>query len=124
MIYINSYVKIVDNSGGLIFFFIKIYGKRKIASKGIFGDIVIGSVKTVSLKKKKIKKGTLYKAVIVRTKNILTNVDGISLFFYTSGVVLLNNKMLPIANRIFGVIPKKIIKKGFLKIASLAFATL
>ena len=43
---------------------------------------------------------------------------------FTSGVVLLNNKMLPIANRVFGVIPKKIIKKGFLKIASLAFATL
>lgn len=124
MIYCNSYIKVVDNSGGLLFFCIKIYGKRKNKSYGVPGDIVIGSLKKVSLKKKKLKSNILIKAVIVRSKKIFRFIDGISIFYKDSGVILLNNKNLPIANRIFGPIPKNLVKRGFLKLVSLAYATL
>lgn len=124
MIYCNSYIKIVDNSGGLIFFCIKIYGKRKNKSFGIPGDLLIGSLKRVSLKKKKLKSGSLVKAVIVRVKKKFKFIDGITIFYQDSGVVLLNAKNLPIGNRIFGPIPKNLIKVGFIKLLSLAYATI
>jgi large subunit ribosomal protein L14 len=124
MIYSNTRVKVVDNSGGLIFLCIKVYGKRFVASPAIFGDIIIGSLKTSSLKKKKVKKGMLYKALVVRTKKIKHNIDGISFSFFNSGIILLNNKLQPIGNRIYGPIPKQLAKKGHNKILALAYATI
>ena len=123
MISINSCIKIVDNSGGLIFYCIKIYGKRKIKTKGNIGDVIIGSIKRSSRKKKKVKVGDLMKAVIVRIKRPIYLIDGSILNFSESGVILLSNKMQPVANRIFGPIPKKLVKKGFIKILSLTYAT-
>lgn len=124
MIYCNSYIKVADNSGGLIFYCIKIYGKIKKKSQGNIGDILIGSLKRVSLRRRKLKPGSLIKAVIVRVIRIHKFIDGISIYYYANSVVLLNNKNLPIGNRVFGPIPKKLVKLGFLKIVSLAYATL
>jgi large subunit ribosomal protein L14 len=114
----------VDNSGGLIFLCIKIYGKRLIATAATYGDIIIGSLKTSSLKKKKVKRGILYKALVVRTRHIHNNIDGLSFFFFNSGIILLNNKLQPIGNRIYGAIPKKLGKRGYNKILALAYATI
>lgn len=124
MAYVNSYIKITDNSGGLLLYCIKIYGKTKNKSIANIGDLIIASLKRVSLKKKKLKQGTLIKAVIVRISKTYKQIDGIYLTYADTAAVILNNKNMPFGNRIFGPIPKILIKKGFVKLLSISYATI
>jgi len=124
MIYVNSTLKIVDNSGGLLIYCIKIYKKKKIKTEGKIGDLIIGSLKKTSTKKDKVKTSQLIKAIIVRQKKKIKIIDNFNFFFSDSGVILLNSKMQPLGNRIYGPIPKILTKCKFTKINSLAYATI
>ena len=67
-----------------------------------------------------IKKGTVTKAVIVRTKNKLRRKDGSYIRFDDNAVVLLNQSDEPRGTRIFGPVPRELRAKNHVKIMSLA----
>ena len=94
---------VADNSGAKRVRCIGMYNNRKYAK---VGDILMVSVQSVH-SKSNILKGSKYKAIVVRTKYAYNR--GPSTFsFSNNAVVLLNDKLLPIGNRVFGVIIRDI----------------
>ena len=119
MIQHESDLEIADNTGAKRVRCIKVLGgsKRRYAS---VGDIIVCSVKE-SIPKAIIKKGTVVKAVIVRTKKQVKRDDGSYLKFYTNSCVILDDKLEnPRGTRIFGPIARELRERGFMKIISLA----
>jgi len=119
MIQPESLVKVVDNSGAKIGRVFKVPGgsKRRYAQ---LGDIVILSVQSAE-PRKTVKKKEIHEAVIVRQVKNYRRVDGSYIRFDENAVVLLQKgKQDPIANRVFGPIPREVQEKGYQKIASLA----
>lgn len=116
MINIQSKLKITDNSGGMIAQCIKILRKRHLAS---VGDFIIISIKNAR-SHKKVRKGLIYKAVIVRQSRNINRSNGVSLKFSNNSIVLLNNKNNPIGTRVKGPVAQELRKKKLLKVISLA----
>ena len=83
------------------------------------GDKVVVTVKQ-ALSSSNMKKGTVSKAVIVRTKKEVRRKDGSYIRFEDNAVVLLNNQDEPRATRIFGPVARELRAKQFVKIVSLA----
>lgn len=104
MIQQQTLLKISDNSGAKKAKCIKILGKKKI---GEIGDIVVVSIKSVRNKKNlKVKKGEVYKGIILTTKKQTTIKDGSKISFNSNSICLLNKQGKPIGNRIIGPLPK------------------
>ena len=118
MIQVQSYLKVADNSGAKELQCIKVLGgsRRRVAS---VGDIVVVAVKEV-LPKSQVKKGSVAKAVIVRTVHKLRRPDGSSVRFDENSAVLVNANKEPVGTRIFGPVARELRGKKFLKIISLA----
>ncbi len=118
MIQIQTTLDVADNSGAKKVGCIKVLGgsKRRYAS---IGDIVVVSVKD-AMPHSKVKKGEVYKAVIVRTKKEIGRPDGSHIRFDNNSAVLLNKSMEPIGTRIFGPVARELRAKNFMKIVSLA----
>jgi large subunit ribosomal protein L14 len=90
-------------------------GKKKF---GVVGDIVLVSVR-VCKTQKKVKKGNVFKAILVRTVKKIKNESG-WVYFKDNAVVLLNKKMLPLGTRIFGPVSRNIRFRKMTKILSQA----
>lgn len=118
MIIQESRLNVADNSGAKQVLCIRILGNSKQRSAKI-GDKIVVTVKT-ALPSGGIKKGTVVKAVIVRTKNKLARKDGSYISFDDNAVVLLNQADEPRGTRIFGPVAKELRDKGYTKILSLA----
>lgn len=118
MIQNESRLKVADNSGAKEVLVIRILGgtKRRYAS---IGDKVVVTVKD-AIPSGNIKKGTVSKAVIVRTKKEIRRQDGSYIRFDDNAVVLLNNTDELRGTRIFGPIARELRDKQFMKIISLA----
>ena len=119
MIQPQTIVKIVDNSGGKLGRVFKVLGgsKRRYAE---LGDLVILSIQTAE-PRKNVKKKQVHTAVVVRQKKPFRRSDGSYIRFDENAVVLINKeKKEPIANRIFGPIPRELQEMGYQKIGSLA----
>lgn len=118
MIQIQTTLDVADNSGAKKVGCIKVLGgsKRRYAS---VGDIIVVSVKD-AMPHAKVKKGEVYKAVIVRTKKEIGRPDGSHIRFDNNSAVLLNKSMEPIGTRIFGPVARELRAKNFMKIISLA----
>lgn len=117
MIHIQTKLKVIDNSGAKKVQAIKIYQGKF----GQIGDIIQISVKQVQTKLKlKIAKGSMWKALIVRTKTNHKNVLNHYISFNENGVILLNNQNVPIASRILGPIPMHLRNQKHVKILSVA----
>ena len=118
MIQMQSKLFVADNSGARKIQCIKVLGgsKRKSAS---IGDIIVVSIKD-AIPKAKVKKGDVYKAVIVRTSKDFQRIDGTSIRFDKNAAVLLDKQEEPIATRIFGPVTRELRSKKFMKIISLA----
>ena len=118
MIQMQSHLFVADNSGARKIQCIKVLGgsKRRFAS---IGDIVVVSIKDV-IPRGKVKKGEVFKAVIVRTKKDFSRPDGTSIRFDKNAAVLLDKQEEPIATRIFGPVTRELRTKKFMKIISLA----
>lgn len=118
MIQMESALNVADNSGGKIVKCIKVLGgsARMIAH---CGDIIVVSIKSAS-PNSKVKKGTVHRGVIVRTKKGVKRPDGSTIKFDTNAVVLINKQNEPIGTRVFGPVPRELRGKGFMKIISLA----
>ena len=118
MIQMQSNLDVADNSGAKRVQCIKVLGGSKRLSAGI-GDIIVVSVKD-AIPRAKVKKGTVHRAVIVRTKKEIKRPDGSTIKFDTNAAVLLSKSNEPIATRVFGAIARELRSKGFMKIISLA----
>jgi len=119
MIYPQTILTVADNSGAKKIMCIRILGGNK--KYGEVGDKIIGVVKqTISTPNMIIKRSDIVKAVIVRTKKIITRRDGLSLKFNDNAAVIINEGNNPRGTRIFGPIAREIRDKNFLKIVSLA----
>lgn len=118
MIQVQSVIDVADNSGARKLFCIKVLGgsKRRYAS---VGDIIVVSIRD-ALPNSKVKKGSVMKAVVVRTRQGLRRSDGSVIRFDTNSAVLVDAQKQPIGTRIFGPVARELRAKKFLKIISLA----
>ncbi len=117
MIQQETRLKVADNSGAKEVLCIRVLGgsKRRYAS---IGDKIIVTVKEAS--PGGIKKGTVSRAVVVRTKKEIRRKDGSYIRFGENAVVLLNAADEPRGTRIFGPVARELRDKDFMRIVSLA----
>ena len=118
MIQVQSVLDVADNSGARKVFCIKVLGgsKRRYAN---IGDVIVVSIRD-ALPNSKVKKGSVMKAVVVRSRKGLRRPDGSIIRFDTNSAVLIDNQQQPIGTRIFGPVARELRAKRFLKIISLA----
>ena len=118
MIQMQSNLEVADNSGARRVQCIKVLGgsRRKIAG---VGDVIVVSVKE-AIPRGKVKKGDVYRAVIVRTAKEIRRNDGTVIRFDKNAAVLLNKQNEPIGTRIFGPVTRELRSRNFMKIVSLA----
>src|SRR5690606_16130311 len=114
----ESRLNVADNSGAKEVLVIRLLGGtgKRYAS---VGDKVIVTVKS-ALSSSNMKKGTVSRAVIVRTKKELRRTDGSYIRFGDNAVVLLTANDEPRGTRIFGPVARELREKQFMKIVSLA----
>ena len=117
MIQQESRLKVADNSGAKEVLCIRVLGgtRRRYAS---VGDKIVVAVKSATPKKKK--KGTVTKAVIVRTSKEVRRKDGSYIRFDDNAVVLLNASDEPRGSRIFGPVARELRDRDYMRIVSLA----
>ncbi|MGB0165782.1 MAG: 50S ribosomal protein L14 [Luteibaculum sp.] len=118
MIQQESRLKVADNSGAKEVLCIRVLGGtgRRYAS---VGDKIVVSVKE-AMPSGNAKKGTVSKAVVVRTRKEVRRQDGSYIRFDDNAVVLLNNADEMRGTRIFGPVARELREKQFTKIVSLA----
>ncbi|MCC6369416.1 MAG: 50S ribosomal protein L14 [Bacteroidia bacterium] len=118
MIQNESRLTVADNSGAKEVLVIRVLGgtKKRYAS---IGDKVVVTVKH-AMPSGNVKKGTVSKAVIVRTKKEISRPDGSYIRFDDNAVVLLNATDEIRGTRIFGPVARELRDKQFMKIISLA----
>ena len=118
MIQLKSVLDVADNSGAKKVVCVKVLGgsRRRYAS---VGDIIVVAVKE-TIPNSKITKGSVHKAVIVRTAKSLRRDDGSYIRFDDNSAVLINASEEPIGTRIFGPVARELRGKKFMKIVSLA----
>lgn len=124
MIYVQTLLKIIDNSGGCTALCIRILSNSSI---GRVGNALIVSIKSIILnrkithkKKRKVLKGSIRKAVVVRTSRPLKRWGNIHLKGFSNCVAILGNWDLPIANRIKGPVFFELRSSKFIKTALLS----
>jgi large subunit ribosomal protein L14 len=118
MIQMQSSLEVADNSGAKRVECIKVLGGSHRRYAGI-GDIIKVTVKEAA-PRGKVKKGTVYNAVIVRTRKGVRRADGSVIRFDENAAVLLNQAQQPIGTRIFGPVTRELRGEKFMKIISLA----
>jgi large subunit ribosomal protein L14 len=118
MIQQESRLNVADNSGAKEVLCIRVLGNSGQDYAKI-GDMIVVTVKSAT-PNGGVKKGTVSKAVIVRTKNKLRRKDGSYIRFDDNAVVLLNTAEEPRGTRIFGPVARELRDKGYMKIVSLA----
>ena len=114
----ESRLGVADNSGAKEVLVIRVLGGtgKRYAS---VGDKIVVSVKS-ALSSSNMKKGTVSRAVVVRTKKEIRRKDGRYIRFEDNAAVLLNANDEPRGTRIFGPVARELREAGFMKIVSLA----
>ena len=118
MIQQETRLKIADNSGAKEILCIRVLGGtgRRYAS---VGDIIVATVKDAN-PTGNVKKKSVVKAVVVRTKNQIKRKDGSTIAFDENAAVIINDDKTPKATRVFGPVPRELRDLGYAKIISLA----
>lgn len=118
MIQFMSRLNVADNTGAKIVGVIKVLGgsKRKYAS---IGDTVVVSVKKCQ-PNSNVKKGQIFKAVVVRTKKSIRRSSGQYIGFDENACVIIKDDKTPRGTRIFGPVARELREKGYARIVSLA----
>jgi len=123
MIQSGSYLKVVDNTGAKLVACLKVHGGFKKRYAGV-GDTILVSIKTLRSKRResvKVKKGEMYKALVLRVKFASFLFSGDSTVNPSMpSVVLLNKNNKLVGTRIFGSISRTFKNSKYLKIFSLA----
>ncbi|MEZ4511628.1 MAG: 50S ribosomal protein L14 [Chloroflexota bacterium] len=119
MIQRESRLNVTDNSGAREILVIQVMGGSQ-HRYGTIGDVVTATVKK-AVPNSNIKKGSVVKAVIVRTKKEFKREDGSYISFDDNAAVILDREAKnPVGTRIFGPVARELREKGFSRILSLA----
>jgi large subunit ribosomal protein L14 len=118
MVMLGTRLDVADNTGAKLIECFHVEGGhyRRYAS---VGDTIIAAVK-MSLPESTVKKGSVVRAVVVRTKKELRRKDGTYLRFDRNSAVLIDKQGEPMGTRIFGPVARELRDKNFMKIVSLA----
>lgn len=118
MIQQESRMKVTDNSGAREVLVIRVLGGsgRRYAR---VGDTVVVTVKDAT-PNGNVKKKTVQKAVVVRTREQIRRKDGSTIAFDDNACVIINDDKSPKATRVFGPVPRELRDSGYAKIISLA----
>ena len=117
MIQPQTYLTVADNTGAKKVMCIRVLGNnRKYAN---VGDIIIGVVKD-ALPNMAVKRSSIVRAVVVRTRKTIKRKDGMAVRFDDNAAVIINAENNPRGTRVFGPIARELKDKGFTKIISLA----
>ena len=114
----RTILEVADNSGAKRLACILPIGGSTGLKAGL-GDIVTASVKEAS-PDSNVKKGSVVKCVIVRTRKETRRRDGTYIRFDENAAVLINDDHEPIGTRVFGPVARELRDKRFMKIVSLA----
>jgi large subunit ribosomal protein L14 len=118
MIQMQSRLVVADNTGAKEVMCFKVLGgSRKRFAK--IGDIIVCSVKS-TIAGSDVKKGSVVRAVIVRTKQPTRRADGSYVRFDSNAAVIIDNEKNPRGTRIFGAVARELRDRNFMKIVSLA----
>lgn len=118
MIQQESRLHVADNSGAKEILCIRVLGGTRRRYAGV-GDIIVATVKQAS-PNGTVKKKTVVKAVVVRTKNAIRRSDGSTIRFDDNAAVIIGDDKNPKGTRIFGPVPRELRDQGYAKIISLA----
>ena len=118
MIQQQTMLDVADNTGAKLVMCFKVLGgsKRRYAS---VGDVVIGSVKK-AIPTATVKKGSVVRGVVVRTRKDIRRRDGSRVRFDRNALVIIDKDGNPVGTRIFGAVARELRNKNFMKIISLA----
>lgn len=118
MIQQESRLLVCDNSGAKEILCIRVLGgtRRRYAR---VGDVIVATVKQAS-PSGAVRKKSVIRAVVVRTRNPIKRKDGSTIKFDDNAAVIIGEDKLPKATRIFGPVPRELRDKGYNKIISLA----
>jgi large subunit ribosomal protein L14 len=118
MIQQETRLKVTDNSGAKEILCIRVLGgtKRRYAR---VGDIIVATVKTAN-PTGAVKRKSVVKAVIVRTRDQIQRKDGSTIAFDDNAAVIIGDDKNPKATRVFGPVPRELRDMGYAKIISLA----
>lgn len=118
MIQQESRLNVCDNSGAKEILCIRVLGgtRRRYAR---VGDVIVATVKQAN-PQGGVKKKSVIRAVVVRTKNPIKRKDGSTIRFDDNAAVVIGDDKLPKATRIFGPVPRELRELGYAKIISLA----
>ena len=114
----RTILEVADNSGAKRLACILPLG-GSTGLKASLGDIITASVKEAS-PDSNVKKGSVVKCVIVRTRKETRRKDGSYIRFDQNAAVLINDDHEPIGTRVFGPVARELRDKKFMKIVSLA----
>lgn len=118
MIQQETRLKVADNSGAKELLCIRVLGGTKRHYAGI-GDIIVASVKVASATGL-VKRKSVVKAVVVRTRDQIQRKDGSTIAFDDNAAVIIGDDKLPRGTRVFGPVPRELRDLGYPKIISLA----
>jgi len=118
MIQQESRLIVCDNSGAKEILCIRVLGgtRRRYAN---VGDIIVATVKQAA-PNGQVKKKSVIRAVVVRTRNQIRRRDGSTIKFDDNAAVIIDENKQPRATRIFGPVPRELRDRGYAKIISLA----
>ena len=121
MIQQQTILKVTDNSGAKYVRCLKVLGgfKKRFAK---IGDVLIVSVLSLRSnpgKTPKIKKGGIYKALVIRTKRTITMKDNTTYTFHENSVALMSKQNNPLATRLIGPVSLTT-KRKYIKFASIS----
>jgi large subunit ribosomal protein L14 len=118
VIQMQSRLAVADNTGAKEVMCVKVLGgSRKRFAR--VGDIIVCSVKSATAGSD-VKKGSVVRAVIVRTKQPTRRSDGSYVRFDSNAAVIIDNEKNPRGTRIFGAVARELRDRNFMKIVSLA----
>jgi large subunit ribosomal protein L14 len=118
MIQQESRLIVCDNSGAKELLCIRVLGGSRHRYAKV-GDIIVATVKQAA-PNGTVKKKSVVRAVVVRTRNQIRRKDGSTIKFDDNAAVIIGEDKLPRATRIFGPVPRELRDQGYAKIISLA----
>jgi large subunit ribosomal protein L14 len=121
MVQNGSFLGVIDNSGAKKVMCIQVINSGYRQRYANIGSLILVSVKSIRFSKNiKIKKGGVYRAVIIKTKVSRFSFSFNYKNYFENVVILLNAQNKLIGTRIFGVIPKQFKYSKFLKLTTLS----
>ena len=118
MIQQETRLSVCDNSGAKEILCIRVLGGSGRRYAGV-GDVIVATVKQAN-PTGQVKKKSVVRAVVVRTRNQIRRKDGSTIKFDDNAAVIIGEDKLPRATRIFGPVPRELRDQGYAKIISLA----